>query len=286
MLNPRGKLIGDFTIARLADGHYMMWGSSQAQVYHMRWFEQQLPQDGSVRIEALGMKRVGLSIAGPKSRELLQRLTDTDVSNAAFAFMDCRSMEVATVRALVNRITYTGDLGYEIWVAPEYQRRLYDSLMVAGADLGLANFGMRALLSLRLEKHFGTWYREFRPIYGPFEAGLARFVKLDKPDFIGKAAALREKTEGPKRTRVTMVVDALDADVIGDEPIWVDGKVIGWVTSGGYGHHVDQSLAQGYIPTELVHADLQLEIEILGERRPARLQLVPPFDPQALRMRM
>jgi dimethylglycine dehydrogenase len=286
MLNPRGKLIGDFTIACLADGHYMMWGSSQAQVYHMRWFEQHLPRDGSVRIQALGMKLVGLSIAGPKSRELLQRMTDTDVSNAAFGFMDCRPLEVASVRALVNRLTYTGDLGYEIWVAPEALHRLYDNLMSAGTDLGLANFGVRALLSLRLEKHFGTWAREFRPIYGPFEAGLARFVKLDKPDFIGKAAALREKTEGPKRTRVTMVVDALDADVIGDEPIWVDDKVVGWVTSGGYAHHVDQSLAQGYIPTELVRADLQLEIEILGERRPARLQLLPPFDPQALRMRM
>jgi dimethylglycine dehydrogenase len=286
MLNHQGKLIGDFTIAKAADGRYMMWGSSQAQVYHMRWFEGTLPADGSVRVEPLGMKMVGLSIAGPKARELLQRLTDDDVSNAAFKFMDYREMEVATVRAQVNRITYTGDLGYEIWVAPEYQKRLYDSLMAAGADLGLRNFGMRALLCLRLEKNFGTWYREFRPIYGPFEAGLDRFVKLDKPDFIGKAAAVKEKADGPKRTRVYMVVDATDCDVLGDEPIWIDGKVVGWVTSGGYGHFVGQSLAQGYIPTELFHPDLALEIEILGERRPARLQMDPPFDPQAHRMRM
>jgi len=286
MLNHQGKLIGDFTIAKAGEGRFMMWGSSQAQVYHMRWFETTLPADGSVRVEPLGMKMVGLSIAGPKSRELLQRLTDDDVSNAAFRFMDYREMEVATVRAQVNRITYTGDLGYEIWVAPEYQKRLYESIRTAGADLGLRNFGMRALLCLRLEKNFGTWYREFRPIYGPFEAGLDRFVKLDKPDFIGKAAALKEKIEGPKRTRIFMVVDATDCDVMGDEPIWIDGKVVGWVTSGGYGHCVGQSLAQGYIPTELFRADLQLEIEILGERRPARLQMDPPFDPQALRMRM
>ncbi len=286
MLNPQGKIIGDFTIAKAAEDRFMMWGSSQAQVYHMRWFEQHLPKDGSVRIEALGMKLIGLSIAGPKSRELLQRLTDDDVSNAAFKFMDYREMEVATVRAKVNRITYTGDLGYEIWVAPEYQRRLYQSIMDAGADLGLKNFGMRALLCLRLEKHFGTWFREFRPIYGPFEAGLDRFIKLDKPDFIGKAAALKEKQDGPKRTRVCLQVDATDTDVMGDEPIWVDGKVVGWVTSGGYGHWVGQSLAQGYVPTELVRPDMQLEIEILGERRPARLQTEPPFDPQALRMRM
>ena len=286
MLNHNGKIIGDFTIAKAAENRYMMWGSSQAQVYHMRWFEQTLPKDGSVKIEALGMKLIGLSIAGPNARALLQRLTDDDVSNEAFKFMDYREMEVATVKAQVNRVTYTGDLGYEIWVAPEYQRRLYESIQAAGTDLGLKNFGMRALLCLRLEKNFGTWYREFRPIYGPFEAGLDRFIKLDKPDFIGKAAALKEKQDGPKRQRVFMVVDALDADVMGDEPIWVDGKVAGWVTSGGFGHFVNQSLAQGYLPTELVKPGVKLEIEILGERRPARLQMDPPFDPEAKRMRM
>jgi dimethylglycine dehydrogenase len=286
MLNENGKIIGDFTIAKAEDNRYMMWGSSQAQVYHMRWFEQHLPKDGSVKIEPYGMKLIGLSIAGPKSRELLQRLTDDDMSNEAFKFMDYREMEVATVKAKVNRVTYTGDLGYEIWVAPEYQRRLYESIMEAGKDLGIKNFGMRALLCLRLEKNFGTWFREFRPIYGPFEAGLDRFIKLDKPDFIGKAAAIKEKEDGPKRTRIYMVVDADDCDVMGDEPIWVDGKVVGWVTSGGYGHYVDQSLAQGYIPTELVKPDMQLEIEILGERRKARLQMDPPFDPEAKRMRM
>ena len=286
MLNHQGKIIGDFTVAKAAEHRYMMWGSSQAQVYHMRWFEQTLPKNGSVKIEALGMKLIGLSIAGPNARALLQRLTDDDVSNEAFKFMDYREMEVATVQAQVNRVTYTGDLGYEIWVAPEYQRRLYESIQAAGADLGLKNFGMRALLCLRLEKNFGTWYREFRPIYGPFEAGLDRFIKLDKPDFIGKAAALKEKQDGPKRQRVFMVVDALDADVMGDEPIWVDGKVAGWVTSGGFGHYVNQSLAQGYLPTELVKPGVQLEIEILGERRPARLQMDPPFDPEAKRMRM
>ena len=286
MLNENGKIIGDFTIAKAAEGRYMMWGSSQAQVYHMRWFEQHLPKDGSVKVEPYGMKLIGLSIAGPKSRDLLQRLTDDDVSGEAFKFMDYREMEVATVKAKVNRVTYTGDLGYEIWVAPEYQRRLFESIMAAGKDLGIRNFGMRALLCLRLEKNFGTWFREFRPIYGPFEAGLDRFIKLDKPDFIGKAAAVKEKTEGPKKTRIFMVVDADDCDVMGDEPIWVDGKVVGWVTSGGFGHYVNQSLAQGYIPTELVKPDMKLEIEILGERRSATLQMDPPFDAEAKRMRM
>jgi dimethylglycine dehydrogenase len=151
-------------------------------------------------------------------------VTLEDVSNAAFRFMDFREMDVASVPTMVNRITYAGDLGYEIWVRPEYQRRLYDKLTEAGADLGLKNFGMRALLSLRLEKNFPTWYRELRPIYGPFEAGLDRFVDLKKNHFIGRDAALREKEDGPKLTRVTMAVDADDADVLGDEPIWHDGR--------------------------------------------------------------
>jgi dimethylglycine dehydrogenase len=286
MLNEFGKLIGDFTIAKADDERFYMWGSSQAQIYHMRWFERHLPGDGSVSIRPFGMGLVGLSIAGPRSRELLQRLTPEDVSNAAFRFMDFREMDIAAVPTMTNRITYAGDLGYEIWVRPEYQRRLYDKLMQAGADLGLKNFGMRALLSLRLEKNFPTWFRELRPIYGPFEAGLDRFVDLKKNDFVGRDAALREQQEGPKLQRVTMVVDASDADVLGDEPIWHDGKVVGWVTSGGYAHYVDRSLAQGYVPTPLAQNGSAFEIEILGERRPARLQPEPLFDPTGERMRM
>ncbi len=139
-----------------------MWGSSQAQKYHMRWFEQHLPADGSVRIHRYDMGLVGLSIAGPKSRDVLQALTDEDVSNAAFKFMDHRSMDIGNVPALINRVTYTGDLGYEIWVAPDYQRRLYQEIMKAGKAHGIVNFGMRALLSMRLEKNFPTWFRELR----------------------------------------------------------------------------------------------------------------------------
>jgi dimethylglycine dehydrogenase len=285
MLNEFGKLIGDFTITKLDDDRFLMFGSSQAQIYHMRWFEQHLPDDRSVRIERIDLGLVGLSIAGPKARELLARVCDDDVSNEAFRFMDFREMDVCGVPAMVGRITYTGDLGYEIWVKPEYERRLYDRIMEAGAGLGLKNFGMRALLSLRLEKNFGTWFREFRPIYGPFEAGLERFVDLTKNDFIGRDAAVAEKENGPKLTRISMFVDTVDADVMGDEPIWHNGKVVGWVTSGGYAHYVDQSMAQGYVPSELVDGNGSFEIEILGERYLAHVQTQPPFDPEAKRMR-
>jgi dimethylglycine dehydrogenase len=288
MLNQSGRLIGDFTVGRAAADRFLVWGSSQAQVYHMRWFERQLPKDGSVGVRRLGLGLVGLSVAGPKSRELLARLTDEDVSNAALRFMEHRAFDVANVPAMINRLTYTGDLGYEIWVAPEYLRRLYLAIQEAGRDLGLVNFGMRALLSLRLEKNFPTWYRELRPIYGPIEAGLERFVDFSKGEFIGRDAALREKEGGGALRRVTLVVAATDADVLADEPIWHGGRVIGWVTSGGYAHFVDRSLAQGYVPRTLAGetAEGAFEIEILGERRSATIAPEPLFDPQGERMRM
>ena len=288
MLNSNGRLIGDFTIARASAERFLMWGSSQAQIYHMRWFEQHLPADGSVRVRRLDMGLVGLSIAGPRSRELLARLTDEDVSNSALRFMDHRAFDVANVPALINRVTYTGDLGYEIWVTPEYQRRLYVAIQEAGRDLGLVNFGMRALLGLRLEKNFPTWYRELRPIYGAFEGAMERFVDLSKPDFIGREAALKEQQSGGTLRRVSLVVDATDADVLGDEPIWHAGKVVGWVTSGGYGHYVARSLAQGYVPRALAAdtAAAAFEIEILGERRTATIITEPLFDPAGQRMRM
>ncbi len=284
MLNEAGKLIGDFTIAKAKDDLFYMWGSSQAQKYHMRWFEQHMPKDGSVVIDRLDMGLVGLSIAGPKSRAVLQALTDEDVSNANFKFMDHRRFDVANCSALVNRVTYTGDLGYEIWVEPAYQRRLYDAIMKAGKAHGIVNFGMRALLTMRLEKNFPTWYRELRPIYGAFEAGMDRFVDLTKNDFIGLEAARAEKASGGKLRRVSMVVEAGDCDVLGDEPIFHKGKVVGWVTSGGFAHYLGKSMAQGYVPKELVGDD-EFEIEIIGEMIKAKINHEPLFDPEGKRMR-
>ena len=286
MLNETGKLIGDFTIAKAGEDRFFMWGSSQAQIYHMRWFERHLPRDGTVSMRPLGMELVGLSIAGPKARDVLAKLTDDDVSAAAFRFLDFREAEIGALPAIINRVTYTGDLGYEIWVKPEYQRRLYDAIMEAGKEFGITNFGMRALLSLRLEKNWPTWFRELRPIYGPFEGDVGRFVDLKKNDFIGREAAVREKEEGGKLRRVTFIVDAKDADALGDEPIWHAGEVIGWVTSGGYAHYVDRSLAQGYVPKELgVIGGGSFQIEVLGERRAAHIQHDPLFDPDGARMR-
>jgi dimethylglycine dehydrogenase len=284
MLNEHGKLIGDFTIGRWAPDKFLLVCSYAAEGYYVRWFERHLPKDG-VRLRAASMDYPGLSIAGPKSRALLQALTREDVSSEKFPFLSFRRMDVGMIPALVGRVSFTGDLGFEIWARPEYQRALYDLLLKEGAAFGLTQFGMRALLCMRLEKNFGTWAREYRPIYGPYEAGLGRFVDLRKNDFVGRAAAAREKETGGKLRLLGFSVDALDADAIGDEPIWHDGRVVGWVTSGGYGHSVGQSLALGYVEKAVAAATAGFEIEIIGDRRPATRLDAPAFDPQGLRMR-
>jgi dimethylglycine dehydrogenase len=189
------------------------------------------------------------------------------------------------VPAIVGRISFTGDLGYEIWVTSDYQRALYDLLVAAGHAHGMRLIGARALNAMRLEKSFGTWTREFRPIYGPYEAGLGRFVDLKKGEFIGRVAALNEKEQGGQLRLVAFSVAAADADASGDEPIWHDGKVVGAVTSGGYGHSASASIALGYIPAELTRANDGFEIEILGARCAARPLEAAAFDPQGLRMR-
>lgn len=286
MLKEDGKLIGDFTLAKLGEGDFLLVGSGIAEDYHMRWFEAHLPANGSVTLKALKLELAGLSIAGPKARDVLESLTHLDVSDADFPFMDIRRMDLGMAPALVGRVSYTGDLGYEIWMKPEYQRYLFELLMEKGAASGIRLFGLRALNALRVEKSFGSWAREYRPLYGPVEAGLGRFVATGKDaDFIGKAAAVKEKADGGALRLRTFVLDARDADVIGDEPIYLDGVVRGWVTSGGYAHASGVSVAMGYVPKEIADRSDGWSIELLGEILPARLQPHPLFDSNGQRMR-
>jgi dimethylglycine dehydrogenase len=285
MLNEAGRLIGDFTVAKLCDERFFVFGSGPAETYHMRWFEAHLPDDGSVAVRALGTELVGLSIAGPEARNLLARLTHDDVSATALPFLSFRQMELGMVPAMVGRISFTGDLGYEFWVSPDYLTALFDLAMTEGTDLGLTLFGGRALDSLRLEKSWGTWAREYRPLYTPWEAGLGRFVAEGKNAFIGRDAALRARDDSTPLKLTTFVVDAEGADVWGDEPIIHDGHVAGWVTSGGYAHFCKQSVALGYVKPDFHDVEDGFEIEIMGVPRAASVQATPLFDPDARRMR-
>jgi dimethylglycine dehydrogenase len=284
LLSPKGVLIGDLTVARISDQRFQITGSSVSQGYHMRWFEDHLPETG-VEIRNVSLERIGFQIAGPKARELLGRVTDADVSNEAMGFLSAREIDIDGIPALINRVTYTGDLGYEIYVDAARQADLYKALSDAGQDLGLKPFGMRAMMSLRLEKGFGSWLREFRPDYTPAETGLDLFINFNKDEFIGRDAVLTERDNPPKRHLVTLVVDADDADVWGDEPIWKGGEVVGFVTSGGYAHYVEKSVAIGFVPTDMIEDGAEFEIEILGDMRKAILIDEPLFDPKGERMR-
>ena len=289
MLSPKGRLIGDFTMARLAPERFQLTASYAAQAFHMRWFEAHLPPHG-VGVRNVSLERIGFQIAGPRARDVLAAAAPgSDVSNEALRFLDAREMEVGLVPALVCRISYTGDLGYEIYVDARHQVALYRALAAAGAGHGMRPFGMRAMMSLRLEKSFGAWMREYRPDYTPAETGLDRFVDLRKRDFIGRDAALRERDAPPGRRLCTFVVDAHDADPWGDEPIFAGGEVAGFVTSGGYAHYSGKSIALGFVPVDLIDSGAEpaagFAIEILGERRTARLVREPVLDPAGERMR-
>jgi dimethylglycine dehydrogenase len=284
MLSPKGKLIGDFTVTCLSETEFLLTASFGMQAIHMRWFDQQA-QHG-ITVENISTSRIGFQIAGPKARSVLSACTLDDVSHEAFKFLDVREVQLGRLKALVQRVSYTGDLGYEIYVDADDQLKLYKILARSGSAYNMKPFGMRAMMSLRLDKFFGSWGSEFSPDYMPAETGMDRFMSYDKPiDYIGKAAALAERDAGPTRKLCFFEVDANGADVIGYEPIWLDGKVIGFCTSGGFSHYTGKSIAYAFVPTGTIKPDLEVQVEILGEMRQAKRIETVLFDPENQRMR-
>jgi len=284
MLSDTGRLIGDFTVSKL-DKIFQLTASYSSQNYHQRWFEQHLPAQG-VSLENVSRQRLGFQIAGPKARQLLSAVTSADVSDAGFPFLAVKRVQIGPLDAVVQRVSYTGDLGYEIYVDADHQVALFHLLDEAGRDLALRPFGMRAMMSLRLEKGFGSWLAEYKPDYTAAETGLDRFIDWRKEaDFIGRTAAETDRKQGPSRKLCTFVVDADDADAVADEPIWKGDAVVGFVTSGGFAHYCAKSVAIGFLPVALIEPGVEVEIEILGQRRAAKLIDQPLFDPDSERMR-
>ena len=284
MLHPKGTLMGDLSVSRLDDDRFWLVGSYYLQDWHQRWFADCNPPSG-VRIENLTEQWLGFAMSGPSSRELLSRLTDSDVSNAAMPFMACRTMDVGASRAVVGRLSLAGELGFELTVPASHQRTLWLRMKEAGADLGLRPIGDRAIDSLRIEKAYGIWSAEFRQGYTPGMSGLDRFVAFDKGDFIGREAALLEKETGPKQKLVLLEIDANNADAMGDEPVWLGDRLAGLITSGSYGHSVGKSLALAYIDVDIIADSPTLAVAVIGERRPAVILPEVPYDPQGTRLR-
>lgn len=282
MLSPKGRLIGDFTVSCLSDHAFQVTASYGSQAYHMRWFEQNEAE--GVKVANVSDRLTGFQIAGPKAREVLAACTRDDV--ASMKFMDVRQLTIGLVDCLVQRVSYTGDLGFEIYCDPMAQRALWNTLWSAGQPHGMRPFGMRAMMSLRLDKFFGSWLSEFSPDYTAAETGMDRFISFKKnSSFIGRAAAEAERDTGPSRRLCAFEVDADDADVNAYEPIWLDGEVVGFCTSGGYSHFAQKSIAQGFLPADRVAEGLEVEIEILGHMRKARVITTPLFDADGARMR-
>jgi dimethylglycine dehydrogenase len=250
----------------------------------MRWFLNHL-SDG-VNIRDISDATVGFSLSGPKARDVLARVTNADVSNAALPFMACKAIDVGLIRAHVGRLSICGELGYEINCQAAEHILLRRTLLEAGKDLGLAEIGFNAMLSLRLEKSFGIWTTEFRQQYTPAMTAMDRWIDWQKPDFVGRKAAMAERDGAPPPfVQATIEVDAGDADASGYEPIWSAGSRVGYVTSGGYGHTVGRSLAMALIEPKLVTPGTALSVHVVGIERKAKVIAPSPYDPAGKAMR-
>ncbi len=289
MLAPEGRLKGDLTVFNWGDGTWWIMGSYYLRNWHMRWFEHHIDpeRDGDVMVRDVSDTIVGFSISGPNSRDVLESLTHQDVSHQLLPFMGCTTLDVGLIRARVGRLSVSGELGFEINCHASEHITLREALLKAGADSGIREYGYYALNSLRLEKSFGIWSREFMQAYTPGMTGMDRWIAWNKGNFIGREAALSEyeKNSAPQRL-VTLEIDADDADASGYEPVWKDGKRVGFITSGGYGHCVGKSLAMALVDPAYSRVAEEFTAHVVGVERGARIIESSPHDPKGARMRM
>ncbi|SDE33525.1 GcvT family protein [Ruegeria marina] len=285
LIGVRGGIAGDFTITMTGEEALMMVGSGMAERYHQRFFNMvELPE--GTTCEVATNRIAGYNVAGPKARDMLQRLTNADLSNEAFPFMRSATIEVAGVTCLAIRVSFTGDLGWELHCAEGDQVRLYTALIAAAREIGGGPVGSRALGSLRIEKGYGSWGREYSPEYWPQEVALERLIKADK-EFLNKAAWLKIKDNPVREVLSVFEIEAAHgADASGGEPIFTpDGRPVGRVTSGAYGYSVGKSLAIGYANPAVASPGDALEVYLLGKPHKAVLLAEPPFDPAGARLR-
>ena len=282
MLSEAGKLKGDLTIFNWGNDVFWIMGSYYLRAWHMRWFNDHI--DDGVSIRDLGEEMVGFSLAGPKSTQVIARLTDGDIEN--LPFLGCGEFDIGLIRAKVGRLSVAGELGYEINCRMGDHIALRRMLLEAGAKSDIREYGFNAMLSLRLEKSFGIWSAEFTQGYTPGMTGMDRWIDWDKGDFVGRAAALAERDQTPPQQKlVTLEIDADDADASGYEPIWSNGELVGFITSGGYGHTIQKSLAMGLVNADLAIEGVELTTHIVGVEKAARVIAPSPYDPQGKAMR-
>jgi dimethylglycine dehydrogenase len=284
-LTPSGGVRSEFTITRFGPDRFYLISSGAAERYDHDLLLKNLPDDGGVRLDNLTERYGCLVLVGPRSRDVLAKLTDADVSNDAFPWLTAQEIiiGVAPVRAL--RVNFVGELGWELHHPIEYQNHLFEELLKAGEECAIGHCGMRAMDSLRIEKSYRMWAQDLTIEYSAFEAGLDRFVHLDKGEFVGRNALAKQKQAGVPQRFITLEAEVDDADPLGNEPLYRNGEMIGRTTAGAYGHVVGKSLALAYVKPTVAAPGTALEIEILGERRNAKVIQESPWDPQNTRLR-
>ncbi|HYU73647.1 MAG TPA: aminomethyltransferase family protein, partial [Ktedonobacteraceae bacterium] len=280
MLNSRGGIECDLTVTRLANDRFQIITGTAFGIHDLSWIRSQMPTDGSVYVNDITSSRCCLGVWGPRARELVQQVSENDFSNEAFPYLTAQQVTIGDIPALALRVTYVGELGWEIYAPVEYGLKLWDTLWTAGQSLGIVAAGYRAIESLRLEKGYRYWSADIHSEYNPYEAGLGFAVKLKKGDFIGREALEGIKAEGVTRKLCCLVVDDPRAVALGGEPLLDGERVLGRVTSGGYGYSVRQSIAYGYLPVAYATPGTQVEVQSFGTRYGATVMKEPLYDPK------
>ncbi len=281
MLNARGGIECDFTVSRLAPDRFMIVTGTAFGTHDMTHLRRYMPLDGTVFINDLTSARTCFGLWGPRARDILQKVTKDNVSNEAFPYMTAKQITIGNIPALALRVTYVGELGWEFYAPSEYGQQLWDTLWEAGKEFGMVAGGYKAIETLRLEKGYRYWSGDITPDYTPYEAGLGFAVALNKPvDFMGKQALVKQKAEGIKQKLCCVVLSDPQTVVFGSEPIRHEGKVVGWVTSGGYGYSIEKSIAYTYLPTELAKPGIKVTVECFGVEIQADVQKEPLYDPK------
>ena len=286
MLNSRGGIECDFTVTRLEEDRFRIVTGTAFGVHDMDWIRRHLPDDGSVRVRDVTSSLACIGLQGPRARDILSSVCQDDLSNEAFPYMRAREITVQDVPCLALRVTYVGELGWELYPPMEFGARLWDALFEAGRPHGLVPAGYRAIESMRLEGGFLAWAADITPETNPYEAGLGFAVKLDKPvPFVGKEALEKVKAQGAQRRLSCLVLTDTGTVALGNEPVRSGEEVVSRVTSGGHGYSVGKSIAYAYLPVELAEAGTELSVEVFGEEIPAEVSSMPLWDPRHERVK-
>jgi glycine cleavage system T protein len=285
MLNPRGGIECDFTVTRLAEDRFWIVTGTAFGQHDLAWIRSHAPEDGSVAVEDVTSRYACLGVWGPAAREILQPLATEELSNEGFPYMRARDLAVGPVPCLALRVTYVGELGWELYCPTEFGLRLWDTIWAAGREHGLVAGGYRAIDSCRLEKGYRVWGADITPEDTPYEAGLGFAVKLDKGDFIGRDALVAAQERGLERRLACLVLDDPRAVALGSEPVRIDGRIVGRVTSGGYGYTVQRSIAYAYVPAADAEIGREVEVEIFGEWIRGEVAREPLYDPDGTAVR-